>query len=902
MHPLIPLSALLAEIEAFPFASEAAHRQGITRLTLSDSGVLSGGCEPLGTSLVESLLSQSGGMSIASLRLLIAHAWFGESNDPADSTTAANPAVSSLITGHKELALAQYAGRLASRYLALAGNRVQLDASVDRPARAECFRWLTLYLPHDFLIAALTAKEGVAEPPPESVRLVSPQLAQVLQQGCAETHLHRGAALPFSTLWSGLVMSLSGPESVDFARLRATQREGRPNSEPQPGGSTEQLELFLLAAAITRILLAAYLLRYEANGPARSFSQFLHETGRGTLTAVCRQFPWNRTWRTPGAIQACHDALRQVLHGGAETWCRPIWHSIHRLLRGAFTHSRLHIDPIEDWLTPQQGIGDTETRFAHRCLRHLLSAQGSQDDLFARVFLQYQRVRSRFYQYLVLKPGTAGLDWFCGHFDRVSPLRAPIDSKLFDIALHTESRDLRLASLEIRRSPSTHWYEIRDSVREVARGRMQHPSLPTAPKPEVGLVLHFVKAQETRVAGQRVLYADPSARTARSRHGLWFQDRNAEAAAICRSLRMHPEHLLLLRGIDVASTELAQPTWVLLPLWKQVFAVVHEVAALLGRQKPHWGVSPLRSTIHAGEDFARLIQGLRRMHEPIEYGLLQFGDRIGHGLALGFDPKLWAERLTQTPQTLDERLDDLVWEMERYQKRDLSVDSSRLEYVRAEIVRLARFQYAGTDNFSVDDLILARRLRHSPSLLKRIGYPYLNTQRQSLLPGGKEYELFWRYLTDHHVFLRGQQTLLVRCDETEQRLLTEVQRWLRTIIGKLEITIESNPSSNLLIGGFPSLESLPVLRMQPVATDRAHDVPPVLVSLNTDNPITFSSCLSDEMSHVYYGLLRSQVQAPVALAWIDRVRQNGWTSRFTLPLSASDEALRIVANSGRLFR
>ena len=71
-------------------------------------------------------------------------------------------------------------------------------------------------------------------------------------------------------------------------------------------------------------------------------------------------------------------------------------------------------------------------------------------------------------------------------------------------------------------------------------------------------------------------------------------------------------------------------------------------------------VSPLRSTIHAGEDFARLIQGLRRMHEPIEYGLLQFGDRIGHGLALGFDPKLWAERLPQTPQTLDERLDDLV--------------------------------------------------------------------------------------------------------------------------------------------------------------------------------------------------------------------------------------------------
>jgi hypothetical protein len=56
------------------------------------------------------------------------------------------------------------------------------------------------------------------------------------------------------------------------------------------------------------------------------------------------------------------------------------------------------------------------------------------------------------------------------------------------------------------------------------------------------------------------------------------------------------------------------------------------------------------------------------------------------------------------------------------------------------------------------------------------------------------------------------------------------------------------------------------------------------------------------MSHVYYGLLRSQVQASVALAWIDRVRRNGWHSRFTLPASASDEALRVVRDSGGLLR
>lgn len=892
MHPLLPLPALIAEIEAYPFSALSAHRLRVMKLSMHPEGVFSSDIEELAIALVEWLRQRSGGMSLASLRLLVAHVWFAEHVNVQEQPRA--------TAGQKSLPLARFAAKIASRYLECNGNRVQLQCSTDRPEHAASFRWLTMFLPQDFLIAALAAKDHLPEPPCEFVRLVSPQLSAVLDQGCAETHLHRGAAIPFSQLWSGILRSLSVSQDIDFSRLQSqsTERSWADSLLFQDGPTG--IELSLLAVAISRIVLAAFLCREHSSERPGSLSDFLSKSGRGTLSSICSQFPWSQSYRNPSAAQSCVDAVRHVCFGQAPKWYRPIWHSLHRMLRGAWKQRSIRHDPLDEWLIPQAGIGDTETRFTHRCLRYLLSPAGSADSWFNLVFFQYVRTRCSLYQMLVQVPGSAGLDYFVHYFNRISPLRLPLEDRLFEIALQTESRDLRLTSLEIRRSPSRHWHEVRDAVREVADGGLRHQAHGNESKPEVGLVLHFVKQHETKRAGRRFLYADPNSVTAPARHGLWFQDRWAEASAIGHNLRLNPEHLLLLRGIDVANTELAQPTWTLIPLWQKVWASAREASAILAVRRPSWAASSIRSTIHVGEDFVRLTQGLRRIHEPIEYGLLRVGDRIGHGLALGIDPKQWASQLHQTPETLDERLDDLLWELERYQKQDLPVEAQRLEYVRVEIMRLASGQYAGTRGLSVDDLITARRLRHQAGLLKRLRYPYLSADRKALLPQEIAYELLWRYLTDPLVFQRGQQTLLIRADEAEQRFLTVAQRWLRTVIGRLELTIESNPSSNLLIGAFHSLETLPVLRLSPLEQGETATDPPVLVSINTDNPITFASCLADEMVHVYYSMLRRGIQSSVALAWLDRFRRHGLQSRFTLPASRNDQALRTVRSVGQL--
>jgi hypothetical protein len=300
-------------------------------------------------------------------------------------------------------------------------------------------------------------------------------------------------------------------------------------------------------------------------------------------------------------------------------------------------------------------------------------------------------------------------------------------------------------------------------------------------------------------------------------------------------------------------------------------------------------------TAHLGEDFVRLPQGLRRIHEPIEFGLLGLGSRIGHAVALGQDPALWAAACVSVPQTVEERLEDLLWELDRYGRGDLPTETGRLEYVRSEASRLARRIYG--EVIDLDEALEARRLLHDPTVLERWEYPLLRPPGEPL---GGVARLFQLYLTDLGVFGRGHEKIEVRADDGEVRFLQAAQQWLRRVLGRLEITVESNPSSNLVIGDFQDLKEHPAFRLHPLASGRTAGESPVLLSVNVDDPVTFASNLANEFAHIYFALTRRGVASEEALEWLVRVRDHGWRSRFTLPASGKAENLRVVADAVRL--
>ena len=66
------------------------------------------------------------------------------------------------------------------------------------------------------------------------------------------------------------------------------------------------------------------------------------------------------------------------------------------------------------------------------------------------------------------------------------------------------------------------------------------------------------------------------------------------------------------------------------------------------------------------------------------------------------------------------------------------------------------------------------------------------------------------------------------------------------------------------------------------------------VSINSDAPLTFASCLADEYAYMAAALLGLNVSAPTARDWLNKARQAGWDSRFSLPASAELSSLTLL--------
>jgi hypothetical protein len=885
---------LSAEAEAWPFLSSQGFVLGAVALERLAPGVLAPATEAMARELEERLRLRGRGLSLTELRGVRDHAWFGE--DP-QGAQADGPTVY----------LGEYLRRLSDRYLEPAGAKVQLrEAPLSSRAGTvspfSAWRWISLLLPPDLLISACYAA-GAQDPPESRVSLVGSQLAHMLNEPVAETHLHEKAAFSFAQLWTSWMGGfLRSAPKVSQSQL--------PPSEGWPFGSQTAFYSMLLAAAIVRLLMAGYLLRLTA-GHKQSFAAFSRE-------AV--EHATSRHWHPLGraeCLHRCGAAMQMLLKGSKGPGLAELGHA-YRLLVGRRNPSRpgsieqiYSADPIAAWMPGVPGKVLPEALFSTRAQRAIRSGLADAD--FTRFFWQYQRVRCRANAFLILEPGTAGLDWFQRYFERLKGLRGDLDATLLDAALEHESADLHLGALELRRTPPQTWIEVCHDVQKLAEGGLafhrRNQNRAGFQAPEIGVTYHFLKDRINTRHPQKRLHADPEGNGTGVRFGDWFAEQQRRSQAIAGALRRFPSMLVFIRGLDFASTELAVPAWATLGSLAEARRASVQAAWMLGARSDalpsREDVPALRVTYHVGEDFRRLVEGLRRIHELMDFGLIRQGDRIGHGVALGIDPRDWARNAGTAFQPAEERIDDLLWELERYQRGDFGSGSTRREQVRAELRRLIRETYLDPTP-DLDMYLEARRLRHSPSLLERMGYP----RRVSL--GGSDphpsdaLEILRRYLTSTVWFRRGEQPIPVVHDDAEITMLHEAQRWLRRLLGRMEITVESNPSSNLLTSDLGTLGAHPALKLTLGASGARRQrsssrLPeaPLLVSINTDDPITFATRLADEFAYLYSALLQSGYTAQEALTWIERVRNAGWRSRFTVPASANGRLIQQLSASWR---
>ncbi|WP_438394976.1 antiviral RADAR system adenosine deaminase RdrB [Caballeronia sp. DA-9] len=110
-----------------------------------------------------------------------------------------------------------------------------------------------------------------------------------------------------------------------------------------------------------------------------------------------------------------------------------------------------------------------------------------------------------------------------------------------------------------------------------------------------------------------------------------------------------------LRGLDVAGDENVARIELFAPMLRWLRT------GLPTRPECERASAGFHLSVHAGEDYAHPVSGMRHVDETVRFCEMRSGDRLGHALALGIDPAVWCGRHGDMVLPVDEHLDNLVW-------------------------------------------------------------------------------------------------------------------------------------------------------------------------------------------------------------------------------------------------
>lgn len=531
--------------------------------------------------------------------------------------------------------------------------------------------------------------------------------------------------------------------------------------------------------------------------------------------------------------------------------------------------------PDEPWL------------MAAACVRLLADAKPAPATEIAWVFWTYVQIKARFHRPFIQQPGLEGLEYFQRVFDRAKAarLQSHIEASAIGILQHLSPHG-QVSYVELRCAPDLGPLHLEPTLERICRAEQGD----TPGRPGMAAVVHFVK---WRPLGPDFAVADALAEI------------RAQASDLKDFLRFTRRRHLYRRvvGLDVAGPEQNRPNWLYLPLFAEM--------------RPWWRETfgcDLGFSFHAGEDFLHLTQGLRHIAEVVTRFPWRRGDRIGHALALGYDPALWQAHHPAVVAPADQQLFDLIFEWSL-------ITEGEIAPVRADGY-LRRIERAiltlGPD--ALGPLVTGEPEARAGEGVRAGGGPEPFGTAADRLVTVEDYALFYQGLFCPRLWLRGLGTVNPthwhlpavpadpRCREVrgrpriqgailtylqqlhrrgprnlpyplrrdladlalERERLGAIQAWLVAQIKNRGIALEACPTSNLLIRRLPSMRSHPLLAL----ADRI----PILI--NTDNPSTFATDLAVEYRIVYEAALDRSGDVDEALRALKNFIENGHRFRF----------------------
>ena len=263
-------------------------------------------------------------------------------------------------------------------------------------------------------------------------------------------------------------------------------------------------------------------------------------------------------------------------------------------------------------------------------------------------------------------------------------------------------------------------------------------------------------------------------------------------------------------------------------------------------------------TFHAGEDFYDIVDGLRTIDEAVNFMDYKFGDRIGHGLALGLNVfEFYDERHNNMIIPAQILLDNLVWLKFFAAEHNINLSPKTHLFIEQQFRDLSlSLEFPSSVNITDyrhsmnmrGDMISICNANDSDVYPPEVNFSPISENGKNDIAK----DLWMHYEKSGSCREMGNKVKVIVVPSSYANDIAAVQEAMLVELEKRGIVIECNPSSNVKIGRFSRYDEHPIYKLHSI--DGAASGHTMMVSINTDDKGIFATSLTNEYSLIAIAL------------------------------------------------
>jgi len=502
-------------------------------------------------------------------------------------------------------------------------------------------------------------------------------LQQMLNQGgMAENHFHLNGSSPhYYFSWISLMNQIT-------KRKKAFEDTKMANNRLSPDKKTLSIVHIVYKASCIRLLLADWVLADIKESildkdEKKKFWKFLYSSEE-YITAHLHE------------IQNKIESLQQSLSEKATDRYEQKHQLDYLRLKGLDYENKASEYLVgERWLT-------------YHCFRKLNKSREENSDYieYSKLFQAYIIIKNKFRSEILQSNNKVGFHNFSEYQDRKEAFiegHPILEDAVKSIAILSSIKNQNISLLEARISPGKNQVENRNKIKvndkliskKIEEDGKNKWFSHLDNKEEFGIsdlegklfyVLHFPKMPDDSLERENSSIGNLNFY---ERHHNYRVELKKKCFAIAKLRDSYAREGNRIYGIDACSSEIGCRPEVFAQVFRYLKRHIVDdqynmIRKFLKNDRPQ-----LKITYHVGEDFLDVVDGMRAIDEAILFLNMDYGDRIGHGLALGVNPREWyVSKHGEIVLPQMDILDNIAWLILKLQELHIENSYMYLEYLQ----------------------------------------------------------------------------------------------------------------------------------------------------------------------------------------------------------------------------